>query len=656
MKFFATAFRVIKRRIAENQSKPQKIALSLCVVLLAWWCFVLNGMNWGMPNPSSFATDAAALPNLRYSGLDMMRANVNKYPPLQYLFYSAVSEQENRADLSMSSYVRHTSDRLLRFRLVTAVMVLFSAVLIVFISCFWLPLWGSLLAAVLYLSNGMSVYYAHTTNMDQPYVMWWLLSVYGIILYVKGYISKNDQKGSPWIYRSGVLLFWTGMFSAVATKDQAYALYPGLIIALIAIVHFKKSIQQPVTRLIFNLPNLIGLIWGAALYVGVYWLAGGWATFKLHWDWITNQGIKAFRQHGSDLTGRIGITLDSLFNLYQAFNIPLLFLFLAGTGIWFYTSYTKGKRGITNDIAPWLTMAPAMSLIICFFQVTRFSYARFWLPVVPLACIASVYAIHFILRYSQHTALTGIVFSLLIFAHMAGGYEMVERLKSDTRIQTRETLASLDDRLPDETFTLGVLGSEFGKRYISNETTGEHHPVKVVRDWSTTEYGILTFEHRQISLTPHRFSILIVYPHLLVTNRSSMKNPQELPNIGYELIHSIQKPAPLFNQFDRGGGPPISIYARKFNPGLHTLKSHLNLQEQLLIIHSLRDRLRWGKSRLTRAGLMLEDFRSPNIENTPIDRIDIRIAIQAYKLAERHTQAEKAAKYLQNNTVIYDAE
>ena len=263
-------------------------AAAVCLIGAFWGLLVLRGLDWGLPNPASFAPDDMVIPSPQFSGLDMMRAALLKYPPLQYKLFDLVAPGHPSGPLEGPAVVTAASARLLHCRQLTAVMVLGAAVLTVLTARLWLPLGASVVAGILYLSAAMGVYYAHTTNADQPYVFWWLLS-----FYVLCRLTRAASCRWRW---SLALLLGGAAAAALATKDQSYSLYLLLPVAFV-LAPPSESHGAPGARWRrFLGPALVAGAACSAVYAAIWAWGGGIEAFRQHLAWITGPGVERFRQ------------------------------------------------------------------------------------------------------------------------------------------------------------------------------------------------------------------------------------------------------------------------------------------------------------------------------------------------------------------------
>src|SRR5437870_3452813 len=203
--------------------------------------FGLNvvGIRWGLPHPTGdWATDGLSpLSPLAFTWhLILGEKWSGKYPAFHFLLLTLVQAPyvawlKLRGDIGTigSSYpygLAHPLEALGRLallaRLVSAAM---GAAAAVFAGLTAAELFGrraAVFAALVLLSSPVTVYYAHTTNLDIPYLCW---TTAGLWLAVR--VARGDAAVVTHV------LLGAAAALAVATKDQAYACFPLLPVPML---------------------------------------------------------------------------------------------------------------------------------------------------------------------------------------------------------------------------------------------------------------------------------------------------------------------------------------------------------------------------------------------------------------------------------------
>lgn len=601
-------------------------------VIVLWAVLVLPGIYWGLPNPVGFEVDGAGIPRPHYSGMDMMRAEAYNYPPLQYIIYDLISPPTKEKVKNLEEYVRIATGRMKRFRLLTALMTLGSAMLLYSMGGFFSLSPGMrLLIPFLYLSQGMSNYYAHTTNVDQPYMFWWILSLWGLFLYLRGVYEEHfSGKSCRYFIIFGSLIFGVSMFLSIATKDHSYASYPFLLYILFQIRRWKTSTSR-YTWLV------LGVVMGGIIYASIYQVAGGKEVFLTHFRWITHQGVERFREVGGNPSERLILIWRSLRDFWLAFNTPLLLLFAVGLGFWI----RRIKKNEWMKISLTVFLIPALSILLLFLQPIRFSTPRFWFPLLPGICIVSAYGINSF--YTEKKKVSLIFSGFLVVWNFLSGVEVIHILKNDPRIITRKEINKLIRNNPVD---IGVMGASIGVRYALDPQSHRQYPVKTVRDWSFFHFGVIS--PTQISLLKDPFSVYPLSPPILMGYSLSQEEIAIFERMGYVLEKRIESIIPRLSLF--GGLPNYQIYifSLKAFPSLPQ-PSKLNLEEQLLVIHFIKKRLRGNNFALKRIGELAQTFYIPDLKNKTIDDEDIELLAIGYLLSGRGDSTLKAFDFLCEN-------
>ncbi|HEY8149852.1 MAG TPA: glycosyltransferase family 39 protein, partial [Vicinamibacteria bacterium] len=185
------------------------LVLAGSLILGAW------GLRWGLPSEFGWAPDEVLPADVDAAVAQRFAHGWHtKYPPLHFALLAAASAPVRLAgrvsgwDAARVHDARMTAGRVLS-------LVLSLGLLIVVYRCgreVGDPLAG-VLAAALLLSSVPFVYYAKMANLDVPYLFWFALS---LLFFLRALRRART---------SDFTLFALSAAAAVATKDQAFALY-----------------------------------------------------------------------------------------------------------------------------------------------------------------------------------------------------------------------------------------------------------------------------------------------------------------------------------------------------------------------------------------------------------------------------------------------
>ena len=622
-------------RSAIASSAMLRRAAAACLIGAFWAVLVLRGLGWGLPNPASFAPDDMVIPSPQFSGLDMMRAALLKYPPLQYKLFDLVAPAHPSTPLEGPAVVTAATARLLRCRQLTAAMALGSVVLTVLTARLWLPLGASVVAGILYLSAAMGVYYAHTTNADQPYVFWWLLSFYALCR-----LARTASSRWRW---SLSLLLGSATAAALATKDQSYSLYLLLPVAF-ALTPPLESRDAPGgrwRRLLW--PALVAGWACSAVYAAVWAWGGGIETFRQHLAWITGPGVERFRQVPFSCAGYMTLALKGGLDLYRGLGLPLLLLAVGGC-LWWPRCVDASGSGGWGRFGRMVLLLPFVSTALFLVCLTRFSYPRFWLPVLPLACMLAAAASIRVVRRDRAAKLLLPLAAGLAVWHVAAGFEVVEKLEVDPRIEARRLLAQLGTEA-QRSPRVAVLGAEWGTSWLRVPGRDTPVPIRTLRNWGPTRFGLLA--EGQISLPADAFALRLALPDVVVYESLGKSEIQLLGDSGFATAATLSRPALALSACDLPPPLELVVAQRVAPPATDSGGPGVTpLIEQALVFHVLPAHLRRDERLLSRLGQMAQPFAGEGLEGTAIDSQDVTGLAIAYQMAGRRDDAVNAFNYL----------
>ena len=333
------------------------LVLGAAVVLGAW------GLRWGLPSEYGWAPDEV-LPADVDGAVAQRFAHGwhSKYPPLHFALLAVASAPVQVAGRAMGWDAARVHDaRMTTGRVLSLVMSL--GLLIVVYRCgreLGDPLAG-VLAAALLLSSVPFVYYAKMANLDVPYLFWFALS---LLFFLRALRRARA---------SDFTLFALGAAAAVATKDQAFALYVLTVPFLVWDVVRPQPSEgasggsRPGRRLVMMLGT--GVI-AYAVLSGALVNTGGWLA---HVRLIAGPASSAFRMFDQGLGGHVELLAQTARHLVFVLGWPSLLAVLAGLVI--------AWRERARHHALLATLVPALSYVLFFLLVVLYVYDRFLLPI-----------------------------------------------------------------------------------------------------------------------------------------------------------------------------------------------------------------------------------------------------------------------------------
>jgi 4-amino-4-deoxy-L-arabinose transferase-like glycosyltransferase len=208
------------------------------------------------------------------------------------------------------------------------------------------------------------VYHAKTTNLDIPYLFWFMISVYFFLR-----LFKTHQ-------RKYYLLFALTAVVAVCTKDQAYGLY--ILPPLFVLAHdwrFQKKAVPNLKVLPFlgSRTYIYAVLVALGTFFLVYNLAFNWQGFVHHVQVITGPTSQNYRLYPSTLSGHLHLLGRTFEQVRFSMGWPLFLVCLAGL----FRALVSRPRNILG--LSLLTFAVPYDIF--YIHVIGFSYARYYLPI-----------------------------------------------------------------------------------------------------------------------------------------------------------------------------------------------------------------------------------------------------------------------------------
>lgn len=216
---------------------------------------------------------------------------------------------------------------------------------------------AGLFAGLVLACSPLMIYYAHTGNLDIPYLFWTALA---LLMFV-----RLLQAPAPRWY--GLL----GVFAAlaIATKDQAYALFTFIPPALVLFFlrgHLENSARQ------FWQRAGLGFLCATAVYLLASNLVFNLEGWLAHVRYITGPGSDRYQAYERTLSGYLGLGAHGLIRLIPALNAPVFLCCLSGV---LFARQRKEAGGL---------LVPFTSYVLTFLCVVMYVYPRFVLPLTLL--------------------------------------------------------------------------------------------------------------------------------------------------------------------------------------------------------------------------------------------------------------------------------
>jgi len=217
-------------------------------------------------------------------------------------------------------------------------------------------------------ANVSLTYYAHTSNLDVPYLFWatWAFLVF----------SRAIARREPRLLRRAAVL----AILAIGTKDQAYAMFLlSLPIALVLFVIVDPWARMQRVRIAKEAG--IAMAKATALFAIIDAAIVNPTGFIARVRFLTGSASQDFVEYTRDWTGRIGLLADA--GRYFHLQYPKIFLVVIAAGLVHAMVRTRRapveRRGGASVLAL-LPLLVAVSFTVTFNWTSLRSNARFLLP------------------------------------------------------------------------------------------------------------------------------------------------------------------------------------------------------------------------------------------------------------------------------------
>jgi 4-amino-4-deoxy-L-arabinose transferase-like glycosyltransferase len=303
-------------------------------------------------------------------GIDQHFSNgwYSKYPPLHYYILSLnyipflLLEQLHFFDIKTNLTV-YTWLFILG-RLISVIMGTAIVFLVYWCGCEIYERRAALCAALITTFMGPFVYYAKITNLDVPYIFWFVLSLVFFIRILKKHLSAD------------YLLFALTAVCAICTKDQAYGFYILMPIPILISRHRFQKMLKPTARLWQTLlGRQIIFAFGAAcfLFALIHNVLFNFSGFLNHLKLIFGAGSKGFQLYPNTLAGHMHMFWQAIKHLQFIFGWPMFIVCLLG----FAVVLARKKR----DRLLFALLIPGVSYYLFFISVVLYHYDRFLIPI-----------------------------------------------------------------------------------------------------------------------------------------------------------------------------------------------------------------------------------------------------------------------------------
>jgi 4-amino-4-deoxy-L-arabinose transferase-like glycosyltransferase len=223
--------------------------------------------------------------------------------------------------------------------------------------------WAAAACAV----NAPLTYYAHTSNLDVPYLFWAVLSILALV--------RAIARGEPRRLRAAFLF----AALAVGTKDQAYALF---LLAYPAVIAAWIAVERPRARAILREVAIAAGL-AAALLLVVDGAVTNPSGFRARVRFLLGTASQDHAYYANDWSGRLLVIEDTLRNFTRYYPVAFAPLVVGGVALPALERDTPRARRLAS-LLPFLA---AVSFTLTFNCTARRTEHRFLLPQMVLVAV-----------------------------------------------------------------------------------------------------------------------------------------------------------------------------------------------------------------------------------------------------------------------------
>jgi hypothetical protein len=356
-------------------SQPLAMVLAGSVLLFG------VGIWWGVP--AVWAPDELDPPTiLNAIGHRFANGWFDKYPPLHYYLLAAVYSPVLAAGELNWLHVDSEPVRTLLYfqgRALSVAMAVGTLAIVAMLAARALGeryAWPAALCAGAFLPF---VFYAKTVNVDMPYVFWFAVSCL-FLVDAHRHGRARDCVG-----------FGLAAAAAIATKDQAYALY--VLPALHLAWRLGRSRQG-----ILALAQ--GTAAGLAALIVFYNLPFNFEGFRGHFDLVVGPASEGYRMFPPTPAGQWTLAQVTAGQLLWTLGVPGTILLIVGL--------VRGRDRSEPAVPMWVVLV-ALSYYVALIAVIGYVYDRFLLPVTTVLALGGAIGLRRLM-----TSRFGVVAALLV--------------------------------------------------------------------------------------------------------------------------------------------------------------------------------------------------------------------------------------------------
>jgi hypothetical protein len=364
----------------------------LAWILIAAFALHIVGIGWGLPASDAWEDDGIAPRDFLVGTYETyLPGHFFTYPPVHLLGLSLLTSPAwgvalARAPSFAPSDVIGTMIQPGTMTILTLVARFVSELMAIGIIYFLAKLaeevWGrraSLLVALVIAVMAPLTYYAHTSNLDVPYLFW---ACFALLETVRALVRREPRR-----FRRVMLL---GAL-AVGTKDQAYGIFllgfPVAVAAWLALDREARARRSEILRQL-----AIGLAIAGMLFLLVSGAITNPSGFKARIHFLLGPASQDHAYYAATWAGRYEIVRGLAVGFDRFYPWPFAAAALAGLGLHVAgargSGGTRGWRGEPHKLVAGLVpLLGAISFVICFNLTARRTEHRFAMPSMLLLAV-----------------------------------------------------------------------------------------------------------------------------------------------------------------------------------------------------------------------------------------------------------------------------
>jgi 4-amino-4-deoxy-L-arabinose transferase-like glycosyltransferase len=261
------------------------------------------------------------------------------------------------------------------------------------------------------------VYYSKMTNLDVPYIFWFMLSLFFYIRILKNHKTMD------------YLFFSATAALSICTKDQAFGLYaliPVIFIFADWLKNRKENGHRNLIHIIFSQNHILSLLMFTCIFLVLHNVFFNFQGFVNHIKVITGSGLKPYQMYQNNFSGDVDLLWLTLRQIQFSIQWPFLILCLSGV---FISMFRREKNMILFSLL-WI----ALSYYLFYIYVIRYNYDRFNIPICILLAFFGGYCISVILgKRNKYSTLKVMVLALIILYAVYNSFSVNLMMIKDSR-------------------------------------------------------------------------------------------------------------------------------------------------------------------------------------------------------------------------------